>query len=64
MITKRKDGWYVVSHTTGRNLGGPYNDKAQAERRLKQVRAFKYMKKAEFIYATLCRQQDERSNIP
>ena len=45
MITKRKDGYYVVSHTTGRNLGGPYDSREKAEARLAQVRAFKYMSK-------------------
>jgi len=44
-VVKKSDGWYVVSHTTGRNLGGPYLSRERAEKRLAQVRAFKYMKK-------------------
>ena len=45
MVVHRKDGWYVVSHTTGRNLGGPYSSEELANKRLAQVRAFKYMHK-------------------
>lgn len=45
MIVRTKKGWIVVSHTTGRKLGGPYKSKAGAERRLKQIRFFKFLKK-------------------
>jgi len=38
MIVKRKDGWYVVSHTTGKSLGGPYDTKKEAAERLRQVK--------------------------
>lgn len=44
MIVKRKDGFHVLSEQ-GKNLGGPYKDKAQAEKRLKQVEMFKRIKK-------------------
>lgn len=44
MIVKRKDGYHVVSEA-GRNLGGPYATRAEAEHRLRQVEAFKHMKK-------------------
>jgi len=43
-IVKRKDGWYVKSRK-GRNLGGPYSTKKEAEKRLKEVEKFKHMKK-------------------
>ena len=49
-VIRRSDGWYVISHTTGRNLGGPYSSREQADKRLAQVRAFKYMKKAEYVF--------------
>jgi hypothetical protein len=42
MIVKKKDGHYVVSKTTGRNLGGPYKTEAEAVKRLKQVEFFKH----------------------
>lgn len=45
MIIKRKDGWYVVSETTGRVLGGPYSSKEEAQKRLEQVEYFKRIKK-------------------
>jgi len=44
MIVKKSDGWHVVSHA-GKNLGGPYKSKAAAQKRLKEVEAFKHMKK-------------------
>jgi hypothetical protein len=40
-VIKKKGGkWYVLSET-GKNLGGPYDTKAEAEKRLKQVEFFK-----------------------
>jgi len=45
MIVKRPDGYHVMSHTTGKNLGGPYATEEQAQKRLAQIRKFKYMKK-------------------
>jgi hypothetical protein len=42
MIKKVKEGYKVVSEKTGRNLGGPYKTKAEAEKRLKQVEFFKH----------------------
>lgn len=40
-ITKVKGG-YEVKSETGKNLGGPYKSKAQAEKRLQQVEYFKH----------------------
>ena len=42
MIKKVKDGYKVVSEKTGKNLGGPYRSKAEAEKRLRQVEFFKH----------------------
>ena len=44
MIKKVKDGYKVLSEKTGKNLGGPYKTKAEAEKRLRQVEFFKYRK--------------------
>ncbi len=44
MIVKRKDGYHVVSETTGRNMGGPYKTRAEALKRLRQVEYFKHNK--------------------
>lgn len=41
MIVKRPDGYHVLSHT-GINLGGPYKDKAEAEKRLAEIEFFKH----------------------
>jgi len=48
MIEKRKDGYYVLSEK-GKNLGGPYKSKKEAEERLNQVEFFKHKKSAEGI---------------
>jgi len=40
MIVKRKDGYYVVSRL-GKNLGGPYEHRSHAIKRLQQVEYFK-----------------------
>lgn len=40
MIKKTKGSYKVVSES-GKNLGGPYPTKEQAEKRLKQVEYFK-----------------------
>lgn len=45
MIRKRGNKWCVISHTTGRNLGC-YSSKIAAEKRLKQIRWFKYQGKS------------------
>ena len=42
MITKRKDGYHVISEKAGKNLGGPYKTKAEAMKRLQQVEFFKH----------------------
>lgn len=41
MVVKRGGKWYVKS-TTGKNLGGPYDSKAAAVKRLRQVEYFKH----------------------
>lgn len=43
MIKKVKGGYKVLSES-GKNLGGPYKSKAQAEKRLRQVEFFKHKK--------------------
>jgi len=45
MIKKRKNGYYVVSEKTERNLGGPYKTRTEATKRLRQVEYFKHRKK-------------------
>ena len=42
MIVQKKDGYYVLSEKTKRNLGGPYKTKKDAEKRLQQVEYFKH----------------------
>jgi len=44
MIVKRQDGYYVLSEKTGKNLGGPYETRAEAVKRLPQVEFFKHNK--------------------
>ncbi len=41
MIRKTSKGYRVVSRS-GKNLGGPYRTKAEAERRLQQMEWFKH----------------------
>jgi hypothetical protein len=43
MIKKVKEGYKVLSEK-GKNLGGPYKTKAEAEKRLRQVEYFKHHK--------------------
>jgi hypothetical protein len=43
MIRKVKGGYKVLS-SKGRNLGGPYKTKEEAEKRLRQVEFFKHAK--------------------
>ncbi|HKF51409.1 MAG TPA: hypothetical protein VKB26_03795 [Candidatus Acidoferrales bacterium] len=43
MIKKVKGGYKVLSEN-GKNLGGPYKTKSQAEKRLRQVEFFKHKK--------------------
>ncbi|MCK4588626.1 hypothetical protein KAT60_02300 [Candidatus Woesebacteria bacterium] len=45
MIIKRKDGYYVLSEKTRRNMGGPYKTREEAKKRLQQVEYFKHLKK-------------------
>lgn len=42
MIVKRKNGYYVLSEKTRRNLGGPYKTREEAAERLRQVEYFKH----------------------
>jgi hypothetical protein len=44
MIRKVSGGYRVISEK-GKNLGGPYKTKKEAEKRLKQVEFFKHNKK-------------------
>jgi hypothetical protein len=44
MIKKVKEGYKVVSEKKGKNLGGPYKTRAEAEKRLRQVEIFKHNK--------------------
>jgi hypothetical protein len=43
MIRKVKGGYKVLS-SKGRNLGGPYKTREEAEKRLRQVEFFKHAK--------------------
>jgi hypothetical protein len=43
MVRKTKEGYKVLSEK-GKNLGGPYKSKAEAEQRLRQVEFFKHRK--------------------
>jgi len=43
-MIKRVKGGYKVLSEKGKNLGGPYKSKEQAEKRLKQVEFFKRRK--------------------
>jgi len=43
VIVKRKAGYFVISEKTRRNLGGPYKNKEEAEKRLRQVEYFKHL---------------------
>lgn len=44
MIVKRKDGYHVVSKE-GKNLGGPYESRESAVKRLQAVEYFKHAAK-------------------
>lgn len=44
MIVKRKNGYFVISEKTKRNLGGPYRTRVEAVKRLRQVEFFKHRK--------------------
>jgi hypothetical protein len=41
MIRKTSGGYEVLSEKTGKSLGGPYQTKAEAQKRLRQVEFFK-----------------------
>jgi hypothetical protein len=43
MIRKVKEGYKVLSEN-GKNLGGPYKTKGEAEKRLREVEYFKHRK--------------------
>lgn len=44
MIKKVKGGYKVLSEKSGKNLGGPYKTREEAEKRLRQVEFFKHNK--------------------
>jgi|GEM_PF-505290 len=44
MIKKVKGGYKVISEKKGKNLGGPYKTREEAEKRLRQVEYFKHNK--------------------
>ena len=44
MIVKCKEGYFVLSEKTGRNLGGPYKTREEAQKRLRQVEFFKHLR--------------------
>jgi hypothetical protein len=44
MIVKWKDGYYVISEKTRKNLGGPYRTRKEAVKRLRQVEFFKHQR--------------------
>ena len=44
MIKKVKAGYKVVPEKNGKNLGGPYKTREEAEKRLQQVEFFKHNK--------------------
>jgi hypothetical protein len=46
MIVKVEGGWSVKSEK-GKNLGGPYKSRKQAEKRLAEVERFKHMNKSD-----------------
>lgn len=41
MMNKVSAGYKVISEKTGKNLGGPYQAKEEAKKRLRQVEFFK-----------------------
>jgi len=43
-VIKKVSGGYRVLSEKGKNLGGPYRTKREAEKRLKQVEFFKHRK--------------------
>jgi len=43
-MIKKVGGGYKVVSKKGKNLGGPYKTKAEAQKRLRQVEFFKRMK--------------------
>jgi hypothetical protein len=45
MITKKKDGWHLMSSDGKKHIGGPYNSREEAVKRERQVNFFKYLQK-------------------
>lgn len=43
-VIKKAEGGYKVLSEKGKNLGGPYKTKKEAEKRLQQVEYFKHKK--------------------
>jgi hypothetical protein len=46
-IVKRAGGYHVISEKDGKNLGGPYKSRGEAEKRLEQVEYFKHTNNAD-----------------
>jgi hypothetical protein len=44
IMIKKAEGGYKVLSEKGKNLGGPYKTKKEAEKRLQQVEFFKHKK--------------------
>lgn len=44
-MIKKTSGGYKVTSESGKNLGGPYKSKTQAQKRLRQVEFFKHHKR-------------------
>jgi hypothetical protein len=44
IMIKKAEGGYKVLSEKGKNLGGPYKTKKEAEKRLRQVEYFKHKK--------------------
>jgi hypothetical protein len=42
VVIKKKDGWYVISEKTNKNLGGPYKTRKEAVKRLQQIEFWKH----------------------
>jgi len=51
VVVEEGGKWYVRSEK-GKNLGGPYDTKTEAEDRLKEVEKFKHMKKNQLVTMT------------
>jgi len=62
-IVKRKKGYYVVSDSTGKNLGGPYKTREEAKKRLRQVEFLKRKKSILVNILKVADQLDLKGNV-